>query len=285
MVTHYCLEGVMPRITAQIRPQALAAKLAPLALASALLFVGQVSVAAEAGADSVEQSLNTNATTRQHGSRSQYKIDQLAAQTRELLAEYQRLLQLGDYQQTYNAELTIKQQQQQDDIATLKQQLVDIRITQQRLLPLLREMVDTLEQFIQLDIPFQHKARLQGVADLKTLLMQSQVSLAEKFRRVMAFYQAENDMNYDLESYRDVISIDGQTLSVELLRIGRTALYYQTMDQLQSGLWLSESQQWQPLAGEHHLGLRQAIRIANDEAAPGLLALPLMSLDNNGETL
>lgn len=225
---------------------------------------------------SLNKSLSIEHKTQLAGQKSQKKVDRLAQKSRQLLAEYQRLLQQGEYQKSYNQELRVLQQEQFDDIESLKQQLADLKITQQRLLPLLRDMTSTLEQFIELDIPFQKKQRLASVQELSELLSRSQVGIAEKFRRVMELYQAENDMNYNLEVARESVTFAGQTLSVDVLRVGRSNVYWQTLDQQQSAIWSAVDKKWLLLEASQHLPLRQAIRVANKDSAPALLALPVL---------
>ena len=223
----------------------------------------------------LDKTLETSHKTQTLGQNSQKKIDKLAAQTRSLLDEYQKLSQQGEYQRAFNDELAVRQQQQQDEIAALKEQIVAIKMTQQKIQPLLREMAETLALFIQLDLPFQQDQRLQSVEKLNTLLANTQVSNTEKFRRVMELYQTENDYNYDMASYRETVTVADKTLSVELLRVGRSALYFQTLDQQQSAIWLASEKRWQLLEKSYQLAIRQGIRIANQQGAPHLLQLPV----------
>ena len=189
-------------------------------------------------------------------------------------------------QRIENAQLTITQREafiatQEATIASLEQQIKDIIITKQQLLPLLREMVSTLEQFIKLDLPFRKQQRLTAVDKLTQLLASSSVTISEKYRRVMEMYQAENDYNYDLEVYRDNVVVNDETLSVQVLRIGRSNLYFQTMDAQISAIWNQAQKDWQVLDNQYQLNIRKAMRIASKKAAPELLELPLsVNLDN-----
>jgi len=224
-----------------------------------------------------QQSMDNTEATRLMGVKSQQTIDQLANQQQQLLAEYQALLKKSEYQKSYNQELTILKKEQTQEIALLKQQIADIKLTKQQLLPLLREMVATLEQFIRLDLPFKLQQRLTSIDKLKRLLSSSRASISEKYRRVMELYQAENDYNYDLEVYRDNISMAGDTLSVQILRIGRSNLYMQTMDGNKSAMWNRQQQNWQLLGDQYQLNIRKAMRVAAKKSAPELLNLPYIT--------
>lgn len=228
----------------------------------------------------LKESLDTAEKTQKMGQLSQQVVDKLAKQQQKLLEQYQGLLRKTEYQKEYNQELLILKEEQTKNIAVLQQKIEDVKLTKQQLLPLLREMTKTLEQFIQLDLPFHKENRLIGIKDLKALLSRSSVTITEKFRRVMAFYQAENDYNYDLEVYRDNVKLDDESRSVQILRVGRNALYMQTLDGQLSALWNRNTQDWQILDNEFNRPIQKAMRIAGQKAAPDLLTLPYFtSLD------
>lgn len=231
---------------------------------------------------SFNKSMNNTAHTLQSGKKSQSKVNKLVSETDALLNEYQALLKKTEYQKSYNQELTILQTEQLQELASLDRQIKDIIITKQQVLPLLREMVQTLEQFIKLDLPFRLTDRLTSVDKLSQLLSSSSVTISEKYRRVMELYQAENDNNYDLEVYRDNVTFNEEELSVQVLRIGRSNLYFQTMNANVSAMWNQQNKQWDVLDNKYKLNIRKAMRIASKKAAPELLELPYSTqLDNN----
>ena len=52
----------------------------------------------------------------------------------------------------------------------------------------------------------------------------------EQFRLLLEAYQLEQDYGNRIESWRGPLALEGQELSVGFLRVGRVALYYQTLD-------------------------------------------------------
>lgn len=254
----------------------------PLCLIVSLFFMAS----AHAEQNLLQESFDITHKTQKMGQDSQQVVDKLAKQQQELLQQYQRLLRKTEYQKEYNQELLLLKEEQATSIVTLRKKIEDVKLTKQQLLPLLREMTKTLEQFIQLDLPFHKENRLMGINDLKKLLSRSSVTITEKFRRVMAFYQAENDYNYDLEVYRDNIILNSESRSVQILRVGRNALYMQTLDGQLSALWNKHKQDWQTLNIEFNRPIQKAIRITEQKAAPSLLTLPyLISLDHSSHEL
>ena len=66
------------------------------------------------------------------------------------------------------------------------------------------------------------------------------------------------------------------TLEVNVLRLGRIGLYYQTNDASATGRWDPEADQWSPLKGGGARNqVRQGIRIARKLVAPDLLLLEI----------
>ena len=91
----------------------------------------------------------------------------------------------------------------------------------------------------------------------------------------MEAFQLEQDYGGKIESWRGPLLQGDQELSVEYLRVGRVALYFQSLDGSASGYWDSASQTWVPLEERYNRGLGQALRVAQNLTAPQLLNLPL----------
>ena len=112
-------------------------------------------------------------------------------------------------------------------------------------------MIDGLERFVELDVPFLIGERTERVASLKDLLERSDVTAAEKFRVVMEAWQIENDYARTIYTYTDDLDIGGVTREVDVLQVGRVALLYQTADGAQSGAWDQRTRQWVPVGNEY----------------------------------
>ena len=67
------------------------------------------------------------------------------------------------------------------------------------------------------------------------MMERSDVTAAEKFRRVIEGYQIENDYGRTIEAYKGSTDINGNQLEVDFLRIGRVALLYQTVGGAHTG--------------------------------------------------
>jgi len=242
-----------------------------LALAAALLLAAPVS------GQKLQDSLEVVASTNRSAEKSQQKIDQLSRDTRVLLEEYQSLKESAEYQEAYTRELEQLAASQTEQIESLQKQIAQARITRQRILPLMRSMADSLEKFVVLDLPFHQEERVNAVLQLKQRLDRPGISVSARFRLLLEAYQLEQDYSSTVEAWRGPLQLDGEQLSVEYLRLGRAAFYYQSLDRKRSGYWDREQQDWIALDAGHNRQLTQAMRVARKQTAPQLLELPLVA--------
>ena len=226
-------------------------------------------------ADDLQQSITaTNKNNRQEQA-SQQRIDSLGEQTRAMLEEYHALNRELDSLTVYNDQLQRLVQSQDEEQVLIHRQMDDIELTQREIVPLMLRMIDSLERFVTDDIPFLQPERLQRVQLLRDLMDRSDVAVAEKYRRALEAYQIELDYSRTLEAYREELGLDGQDLTVDFLRLGRIGLYYQTLDGRAAAYWDQVAQTWMPLDTSGRLAVRRALRVANQQAAPELLELPI----------
>jgi hypothetical protein len=176
---------------------------------------------------------------------------------------------------TYNEHLHALLASQEIEKASFEEQLEQIETTQREIVPLILNMQESLEQFIQLDMPFLPEERQQRVSSLRDMMTRADVTNAEKFRRIMEAYQIENDYGNTIEAYRANIELEDEISSVDFLRLGRVALYYQRLDGSETGYWNNTDKRWEELSSEYRNSIRQGLRIARKEAAPDLLTLPV----------
>lgn len=223
----------------------------------------------------IKDSLKVVTETNNSAANSQKKIDDLTRETRNLLEDYRKLLDGSEYQAAYTRELEELEQAQREQLESLREQIAQVRVTQQRIVPLMRSMADSLEKFVVLDLPFHHEERIAAVLDLKQRLREPDLSVSAKFRILLEAFQLEQDYGGNIESWRGPLQQGEQELSVEYLRVGRVALYFQSLDGSASGYWDSNSQAWVPLEEAYNRGLGQALRVAQNLTAPQLLDLPL----------
>jgi hypothetical protein len=193
----------------------------------------------------------------------------------ETVAEYDELLRETQALQAYNALLQRQIAQQQRRISELQGSIGEVPDLERLVPPLIERMVDGLEEFVDLDIPFQENERADRVAAMRNLVEDSAISDAEKFRRVLEAWEVENEYGRAVSAYTGTLDIGGTARDVDFLQIGRVALLYQTQDLEQVGAWDAGQGVFIPLGTEHRNSIRLAIRMANNAVAPDLVLLPI----------
>ena len=134
-----------------------------------------------------------------------------------------------------------------------------------------------VEQFVELDTPFQPDERRDRIQNLMAMMDRADVTVTEKFRRLLEAYQIENGYGASIDSYRGEVDFGGQTRIVDFLSLGRVALLYQTLDGETSGVWDSDAGSFQHLESSYNAPLRRGIRIALKQESPQLLQLPIQA--------
>ena len=143
-------------------------------------------------------------------------------------------------------------------------------------------MIDAVESFVELDVPFLLDERQKRVAGLREVMGRADVTNAEKFRQIMEAYQVENEYGRTIEAYRGTLERGDKEITVDFLRFGRIALVYQTLDESEAGVWNQETRTWEPLDSGYRSAIRQGLRIARKQAAPDLIRLPLPAAHDAG---
>ncbi|MEM8561104.1 MAG: DUF3450 domain-containing protein, partial [Pseudomonadota bacterium] len=166
---------------------------------------------------------------------SQTRIDRLADETRDLLSQYKTVMKQVDGLKVYNERLQRQIDGQVARIANIDESIDQVTVISRQMLPLAIRMVDGLETFVELDVPFLLDERTRRIAFLRANLDRSDLSIAEKFRQVLEAYKIENEYGRKIESYKGSIEIDGVERDVSFLLVGRVSFLYQTTDTEMSG--------------------------------------------------
>lgn len=206
---------------------------------------------------------------------SQKKIDSLVEQTKDSSQKYREAIQKSDSLAIYNKQLAKLIKQQKVDLASIQRQLDNVDETQRNIIPLMLKMIDTLDKFVSLDLPFLKNERQKRIAFLQEIMDRPDVSLPDKYRRIMEAYQIEMEYGRTIEAYTDTVKMDGQEYTVDILRVGRLLLTFQTLDGTQSGIWNKKSKSWQKLSSEYDRSINKGLQIAKKQAPPELIKLPV----------
>lgn len=247
----------------------------PLQTAIAFTLAAGFVLSNAASADPLTQAIETETAATQAAIRSQGKIDALSDETRRMLDEYRTVTRETETLETYNRylkDLIASQQQEKESLAS---QLKEIETTQREIVPLMLRMLESLETFVKLDIPFLPEERRRRLEQLREMMHRADISNSEKYRRILEAFQIENDYGRTIEAYRAELQLNGAASDVDFLRMGRLALFYQRLDGSETGVWNRAEKRWETLPGHYGTSIRNGLRIARKEAAPDLLIVPI----------
>ncbi len=239
--------------------------------------VGALCLNGIAFAQSVDDIVNAERRRLNLAQQQQDQIDGIVEQTRDAFDDYQRVLKEIYTLEVYNNVQQRLVDDQNDDLAQLRESIDQVSVIERQILPLMTRMIDGLEDFIELDAPFLLDERRERVQFLQTLVNRSDVSVAEKFRNVMEAWQIENDYGAFNDSYTGTLNINGVERQVDFLKIGRVALLFMTPDGQLAGRWNPATRQWDyPLDADLTASVLEGLEMLDaGPASAALFTIPI----------
>jgi hypothetical protein len=237
--------------------------------------LGAIFTAEMVAGQAVDQIVAAENRRIQQAQAAQDQIDATVERTRDIVDEYRAVTKEVDGLVVYNTLLQRQITDQEEELNNLRTSIDSVTVIERQILPLLTRMIEGLERFVALDMPFLLEERTDRVESLASLLERADVTAAEKFRVVMEAWQIENEYGRTIETYTGELEIDGTNREVDFLRIGRVILVYQTPDGASSGVWDQANRQWVAVGSDYRNSIRQGLRLARGQASPEILLLPV----------
>lgn len=237
--------------------------------------------ATSVSAGAVDQAVQEREEVQEQSRQSQQQIDQFASDTEDMAQRYREILRNIEQTKAYNEQLRKQLAQQEEQLASFHQQIDEVEETQRNIVPLMSRMIEVLEELIEVDSPFLPQERKARLTALQEMMYRPDVTLPDKFRRIMEAYQIEMDYGRNIEAYEGELARDnGNTLTVEFLRLGRLGLYYQTLNGEESGYWDDASNSWKALPDDFNQSIAKGLKIARKEAPPDFFRVPVPAPEN-----
>lgn len=212
------------------------------------------------------------------GQKSQVRIDKIADETASLLQDFKTVNKQIEGLRVYNSQLEKQIANQLVVIKELEKSIDQVTVMERQIQPLILRMLDGLEQFVALDMPFHTQERQERLDMLRNNQERADISVAEKFRQVLEAYKIESEYGRKIDTYKDTLDIAGQEREVNILRVGRISLMYQTTDTELSGAWDKRQGAWVELdSGEYRASILKGIRIAKKQASIDIMQLPILA--------
>ncbi len=232
---------------------------------------------ARSSAGDLDQAINLVLRMNEAAAQGQEKVDKLDDDTADLLNRYRTTQQRIESMKLYDKQVGELVQAQRDQLSQIQGRIDAATNVGREITPLLLRMLDVLDQFVQLDIPFLPKERRERIARLREMMGKPDVTEAEKYRRILEAYQIENEYGRTIEAYQGELKVDAATLTVTFLRVGRLALVYQTLDGEKVGAWDQTKGAWVDLPQDYFADINRGMKIAKKQAPPALIFLPIQA--------
>lgn len=244
-------------------------------VSSVILATAVLAISGSVFAQSVDQVLQAELRRLNLAQQSQERINNVVEGTRSLEDQYRAINKEIDGLKVYNRLMVAQTEGQQAVLEDIALSMDQVDVINRQIFPLMERMIDGLEQSVALDVPFLMDERTERIGKLKDTMSRSDVSVAEKFRKVMEAFQIENDYGSTIEPYKQSLTLeDGTTRDYNMLRIGRVGLYFQSDDTNITGRWDNDARAWVLDNGARN-EVRKGLRVANQLIAPELVLLPI----------
>lgn len=206
---------------------------------------------------------------------SQARIDALTEETRQLLTEYKTVLKEIEGLRVYNQQLERQIQNQETEMTQLTRSIDEVTLIERQITPLMLRMIDGLDQFVELDLPFLLEERRERIEDLREMMDRADVAVSEKFSQILRAYQIENEYGRTMEAYGATVNVGGTARKVDVLKVGRIALVYQSPDGEVTGFYNPSSSEWEPLDDTYNAPVANGIRMARKQLSVDMLPMPV----------
>lgn len=240
----------------------------------ALLVLVLAAPFAEPQAEPLAAAVDAQTAADKAAAGSQQRIDKLQDEALTVAGKYQQALADADSLKQYNAQLEGQVASQDVEVASLERQLAELQVTEREVQPLMQRMVDTFAEFVALDVPFLQDERARRVDGLKEMMGRADVTISEKYRRILEAYQIELEYGRTLDAYEGHLGEGEQARTVAFVRLGRVSLMYQTLDGAETGYWDAAKRDW-VRDDSYARAVKDALLVAKKVGAPDLLRVPV----------
>ena len=245
-------------------------------LNKSLLTLAMLTTFLTASESEMEAILEVGRDNTELSAQSQGKIDATDSATDKLINEFKVVSKQVEGLKLYNAQKRIQIQAQLDLMDQYDEQLIQVVVMQRQVPPLAQRMLAGLEKYVKLDTPFHIEERLQRLDLVRASLSNPKVTASEQVRQILEAYNIEGEYGRKLDAYDETIVLDGKEMVVNILRVGRLGMFFQTKDERKTGYYDTELGSWEELSGSYRVQVRDGIRMAQKLAPMDIMMLPIV---------
>jgi ABC-type transporter Mla subunit MlaD len=220
----------------------------------------------------IEAPVDKAVDTRQATQKSREKWD---AQRQKLAEEYDRLKAENEQLAFANKNLNQKVgelEQSNQDLTREKEAAERIKT---ELAPFLGDLLGRLNSLVAADAPFLSRERRDRLTRLAVILADPEITIAEKYRKMMEALFVEAEYGNTVEVYREKIVVDGTQVLADIFRMGRTALFFLALDRESAGIFDVAKNQWHTLDKTRVPAVEAVVDMAAKHRPMEVVTLPI----------
>ncbi len=221
----------------------------------------------------VEQSIETRR-------KSQKKLDQWEQEKSGLIAEYEQLKKENEVLKETKGHLSTEAAGHRELLESLvEQKQANLRI-QKEMVPFLKETQATLEALVTSDPPFLREERTVRLEKLRSVMEDLEITIAEKYRKVMEALFVEAEYGNTIEVSQDKTDIAGNEVLADIFRLGRISLFALSLDEQSAARFNVAANRWAPLGDAYVQSVHAAVEMGKKRRTVEILSLPIGKLVN-----
>ncbi|MCD6291834.1 MAG: DUF3450 domain-containing protein [Deltaproteobacteria bacterium] len=193
----------------------------------------------------------------------------------KLVTKFESLLQKQKHLKEQKSDLQQQLETTRKRIVIKQKQLQDIEEISSQIQPFLEALVKNMELQLGEGMPFLLTERQLRIGKLKELMATPEVPLSERYRKTMEALLIEAEYGFTTEVKQETIKISEQPQLVNIFRLGRISLFFQSLDQKHCGFYNVATKSWQTLPAKHNRAIQKAINIAAKRQPVEFVSLPL----------
>lgn len=243
---------------------------------SALLGVVLIFLPGGAPADDfVDKALAPARETLEIQRQTQKEEDRWVSEKEALAAKFTALEERKKKLEVLHAEVRKAVEDKTRSLASLEQQMEDFSKTSREIEPFLGVIYERLVRSVHESPSFLAGERSARVEKLGLILKDGSIQISEKFRRLTEVLMVEAEYGGTVDVYPETIHLSGKDLRVRIFRLGRVALFCQSLDRKVSGVYDMGSGHWQVLPKPYNKDMDTAVEIASKRRPAEIVTLPL----------
>ena len=239
-------------------------------LAICLVFLTMVPLSQAEQPEKIVDTVDGSIKTRKQ---TQKKTGDWQSQKERLKSRYYQLKDISEAKQIEINHLQEVVDRQEAYIKRMNRKIIEMEKIRQKLVPYLSEVVMQMEEQIKTDLPFLMDERSSRIGALKEIIHDPEITMGEKIRRVFEGLRVEMDYGKSVETSKEEIHYMDEKILVKVLRLGRTTLLMQTLDEEEVAIY--DGGEWVELPGKYKSEINKAIDIAERRRPIEFVNLPV----------